>query len=114
MFQCEFTDINQEGPKKRERALKGLGVEGGYRWAMYRGSVLRRTACPYPGTTRPLFNVAQIYSLIVSSDTFVPTSSFICIIHLNTSWLARPCSGPARPFNPAARDNIGLDKAEPT
>ena len=42
------------------------------------------------------------------------TSARTSLSHLSTSWLARPCSGPARPVMPAVKDRYGSDRAEPT
>uniref|UniRef100_A0A2M4DLT6 Putative secreted protein n=1 Tax=Anopheles darlingi TaxID=43151 RepID=A0A2M4DLT6_ANODA len=53
-------------------------------------------------------------SFTLSSLALSPSSLRSFCSHTNTSWLARPCSGPARPFIPAANDRYGSLSADPT
>lgn len=53
--------------------------------------------------------------------TFTNSTEFTILLALQNNqmfqsltWLAKPCSGPARPFKPAAKDRYGSDSALPT
>lgn len=83
------------------RASFGKCLRANSLWQVYLGSVLRSTACPYPGTTCPDFSVFQMNSLSWSSVTSSPTCALSFCSQMSTSWLARPWRGPARPLRPA-------------
>ena len=78
------------------------------------GSGFLKTACPYPGTTRPDFKTFQSCSLICSSEAVSPTSLTMPRMKERTSWLARPWRGPARPDRAAEKERKGSERAEPT
>src|SRR5690606_11968327 len=71
---------------KPNNSSLGMCSRANFLWHVYRGSVTRRTACPYPGITLPLFKTSQINLVKFSFVGFSPfKSAFNCLINLKTS-----------------------------